>query len=137
MEVIFMPKKRAHKHKAKDKKVTRTQAIAFSKSTEAPGKFRLILVLVAVIALGYWLFSTKKVEIPKIPGLEVQQTGENLVTPTPEITWESYTVKRGENLRGIALKIYGDANAWVKIAQANDIKNPDRIHPGNVLRIPR
>jgi nucleoid-associated protein YgaU len=35
-------------------------------------------------------------------------------------------------------QIYGDANKWRTIYQANTdkIKNPDLIHPGQVLTIP-
>lgn len=136
-----MPKKKAqkktHKIKIREKKVARqTHAVAFSRQP-SPSKSRLVLVLLAMIALGYWLFSTKKVEIPKIPGITVQQTGSKQVSPSPEITWETYTVRQGDNIRGIALQVYGDANAWEKIAQANNLKNPNSIHPGNVLRIPR
>jgi nucleoid-associated protein YgaU len=34
--------------------------------------------------------------------------------------------------------MYGDANKWKKIFEANTdkLKNPDLIHPGQVLRIP-
>lgn len=141
MGVILMPKKKAqkktHKIKIREKKAARqTHAIAFSKQPQ-PSKFRLVFVLLFIIALGYWLFSTKKVEISTKPGSTVQQTGGSLVSPSPEITWETYTVKQGDNIRGIALQVYGDANAWVKIVQANNLKNPNSIHAGNVLRIPR
>lgn len=136
-----MPKKKAqkktHKIKVREKKAVRqTHAVAFSKQP-GPSKSRLVLVLLAIIALGYWLFtSAKKVEIPTIPGLTVQQTG-NSANSTPEITWETYTVRSSDNIRGIALRVYGDANAWERIAKANNLKNPDRVHAGNVLRIPR
>lgn len=129
--------KKTHKIKISEKKAARqTHAVAFSKQPQ-PSKFRLVLVLLFIIALGYWLFSTKKVEIPTIPGSKVQQTGGSLVSPSPEITWETYTVKQGDNIRGIALQVYGDANAWERITKANNLKNPDRVHAGNVLRIPR
>ncbi len=51
---------------------------------------------------------------------------------------DSYTVKSGDSLSKIAKHLYGDANAWHKIYDANrdKIKNPDLIHPGQVLTIP-
>ena len=51
---------------------------------------------------------------------------------------QTYTVAAGDSLSKIAKKIYGDANQWKKIFEANkdQIKNPDLIHPGQVLKIP-
>ena len=51
---------------------------------------------------------------------------------------QTYTVVGGDTLSKIAKKFYGNANAWNTIFQANkdQIKNPDMIHPGQVLKIP-
>ena len=51
---------------------------------------------------------------------------------------QTYTVAAGDSLSKIAKKLYGDANQWRKIFEANrdQIKNPDLIHPGQVLKIP-
>lgn len=63
-------------------------------------------------------------------------TGEP--TPAaPSISGEAYTVVRGDNLWNIALRAYGDGFAWTKIAEANNLANPDLIHAGNVFTIPR
>jgi nucleoid-associated protein YgaU len=50
----------------------------------------------------------------------------------------SYTVERGDSLSKIARRMYGDANQWRRIFDANrdQIEDPDLIHPGQVLRIP-
>jgi nucleoid-associated protein YgaU len=50
----------------------------------------------------------------------------------------TYTVVAGDNLSKIAKHFYGDANKWKRIFEANrdTIKNPDLIHPGQVLKIP-
>lgn len=53
------------------------------------------------------------------------------------ITGAQYTVQKDDYLWKIALEAYGDGYAWVKIAQANKLTNPDLIHPGNVLILPR
>ena len=52
---------------------------------------------------------------------------------------EIYTVAAGDSLSKIAKRGYGNANEWRRIFEANrdQIKNPDLIHPGQKLRIPR
>jgi nucleoid-associated protein YgaU len=51
----------------------------------------------------------------------------------------SYTVKSGDTLSKIAKEVYGDASQWKKIHEANraSIPNPDLIHPGDKLTIPK
>ena len=55
--------------------------------------------------------------------------------------WQSrtYTVRKGDTLSGIAKEMYGDANKYRLIFEANQpmLKDPDRIYPGQVLRIPQ
>jgi nucleoid-associated protein YgaU len=48
------------------------------------------------------------------------------------------TVKKGDTLSAIAKAHYGNANAYMKIFEANRpmLENPDKIYPGQVLRIP-
>jgi len=50
----------------------------------------------------------------------------------------TYTVEKGDTLSKIAKHHYGDANKWRKIFDANTdiLKDPDRIFPGQVLKIP-
>lgn len=50
----------------------------------------------------------------------------------------TYTVVRGDTLSGIAKQFYKDANQWPRIFDANRdiLSNPDRISPGQNLRIP-
>jgi nucleoid-associated protein YgaU len=49
-----------------------------------------------------------------------------------------YTVKSGDTLSKIAKESYGDASQYTKIFEANRpmLKNPDKIYPGQTLRIP-
>ncbi len=51
----------------------------------------------------------------------------------------TYTVVAGDSLSKIAQHHYGDANLWRRIWEANrdQVKNPDLIHPGQVLKIPQ
>lgn len=55
----------------------------------------------------------------------------------PKIMTNIYTVQEGDWLSTIAARAYGDVMVYQKIAQANNIPNPDHIEPGMVLTIPR
>jgi nucleoid-associated protein YgaU len=50
----------------------------------------------------------------------------------------TYTVKSGDTLSKIAKDHLGDANAYMKIFEANkdQLSDPDKIKPGQVLKIP-
>jgi nucleoid-associated protein YgaU len=50
----------------------------------------------------------------------------------------TYTVKPGDTLSAIAKQHLGNANAYMKIFEANrdQLTDPDKIKPGQVLRIP-
>lgn len=50
-----------------------------------------------------------------------------------------YTVKSGDSLSKIAQQYYGDAQQWKRIHQANldQIKDPNLIHPGQKIVIPK
>ena len=51
---------------------------------------------------------------------------------------QTYTVVSGDSLSKISRRLYGDATKWKRIYEANtdQIKNPDLIYPGQVLKIP-
>lgn len=54
----------------------------------------------------------------------------------PESTYRA--VKPGDTLSKIAKEEYGDANAYMQIFEANKpmLTHPDKIYPGQMLRIP-
>jgi nucleoid-associated protein YgaU len=51
----------------------------------------------------------------------------------------TYTVKAGDTLGKIAKELLGDANAYPAIFDANrdQLSDPDKIKPGQVLKIPQ
>ena len=51
---------------------------------------------------------------------------------------QMHTVVSGDSLSKIAKKYYGDANKYNLIFEANQpmLKHPDKIYPGQVLRVP-
>ncbi len=64
---------------------------------------------------------------------ETQVTAQN----ANSITGTTYTVVTGDYLWEIAIRAYGDGYKWVEIAKANNLVNPDVIHSGNALKLPR
>ncbi len=50
-----------------------------------------------------------------------------------------HTVEKGDNLSKIAKKYLGNANRYPEIFEANKpmLSHPDKIYPGQVLRIPQ
>lgn len=48
-----------------------------------------------------------------------------------------HIVKRGDTLASIAAKQLGNANEWKRIARLNDIRDPNRIKPGQKISIPK
>ncbi|MFP7721969.1 peptidoglycan-binding protein LysM [Lysobacter sp. A3-1-A15] len=59
-------------------------------------------------------------------------------SPGGEWTSKTYTVESGDTLSGISKKVYGDAGQYNRIFEANKpmLSDPDKIYPGQVLRIP-
>jgi len=47
-----------------------------------------------------------------------------------------YVVKSGDSLSNISKSFYGNPNEYRRIAEANNISNPDRIQTGQQLKIP-
>ena len=64
---------------------------------------------------------------------------DNQMTVTnPEPEAQYHDVVRGDTLSAIAKKYYGDANKYPVIFEANKpmLSHPDKIYPGQKLRIP-
>lgn len=71
-----------------------------------------------------------------VDGVDKVDDQLNVTNPEPAATF--HTVVRGDTLSGIAKTCYGNANAYMKIFEANKpmLGHPDKIYPGQVLRIP-
>jgi LysM repeat protein len=63
------------------------------------------------------------------PGQVLKLNGSVAAPKAPSIT---YTVKAGDTLSGIAMKF---GTTYQRIAQINGIKDPNKIYPGQVLKI--
>ena len=87
---------------------------------------------------------------PKVPENNRQEakSPSREATPRPKLretprgsyvitgTRETHTVRRGETLRSIALRVYGSKSFARYIIQYNSIDNPDNIAVGTVIRLP-
>jgi len=80
----------------------------------------------------------QKLIIPDVSPKQPTSTEEEAVSPqTSSVTDDSYTVAKGDSLWKIAVRAYGDGFKWVEIARANNLANPNIIHAGNILTLPR
>ncbi len=70
--------------------------------------------------------------------LAAQPAAASAAGAAPPAQATFYTVKSGDTLSKIAKEHYGDANRYGEIFDANRpmLKDPDKIYPGQALRIP-
>lgn len=70
----------------------------------------------------------KKADVTPVGGQQAQQQKAE----------QTYTVSKGDTLSAISKRFYGDANQYMKIFEANrdQLKDPDKIQIGQVLKIP-
>ena len=94
-------------------------------------------VVVSIKLKQYKDYGTKTCNIVSENKVSVETTrpAENSPAPT---TNQTYTVKKGDTLWGIAKKYYGNGAKYLVIYDANKgkVKNANLIYPGQVLTIP-
>lgn len=91
------------------------------------------------------IVSANKISNPNVLFVGVELTipdVEPIVVDEPKITQvviqeDEYIVQKGDSLWDIALRAYGDGYKWTELASVNNLTNPDVIHAGNVIKIPR
>jgi nucleoid-associated protein YgaU len=68
----------------------------------------------------------------------VEKVIDDLAVREPAPVAQFHTVVKGDTLSGIAKKYYGDASKYPQIFEANKpmLAHPDKIYPGQSLRIP-
>jgi uncharacterized protein YidB (DUF937 family) len=73
---------------------------------------------------------------PQIASTSAAAVDTGMASATASI--QTYTVASGDTLSKIAKQFYNDGNQWPRIFDANRdiLSNPDRISPGQHLRIP-
>jgi nucleoid-associated protein YgaU len=78
------------------------------------------------------------IKIKDIDPLYGDLTADITIDPSLKVPEKTYTVVGGDTLSKIAKHFYGDANAYMKIFEANkdQLKDPNMIKVGQTLRIP-
>jgi nucleoid-associated protein YgaU len=73
-----------------------------------------------------------------VADLRVNEHASAAVGTAGSAAGRTYTVKSGDTLSRIAKEFYGDAQAYNRIFNANrdQLSDPDKIQPGQVLKIP-
>lgn len=68
----------------------------------------------------------------------VDKVNDELTVAAASAEARYYTVASGDTLSKIAKEFYGNANLYNKIFEANRpmLSHPDKIYPGQTLRIP-
>jgi len=74
-----------------------------------------------------------------VTDIGVDQSAQQQAAPTNPVPQQrTYTVQPGDSLSKIAKQFYGNANEYNKIFEANRniLKDPNKISPGQTLKIP-
>lgn len=72
------------------------------------------------------------------PNADFGNVQGGVASTAPDAAAQTYTVASGDSLSKIARHVYGNANEWHRIFDANrdQLDNPDHIAPGQTLKIP-
>lgn len=76
------------------------------------------------------------IAVGNVAGITAVEDNVNVDQPATEARF--YTVKKGDTLSAISKEVYGDANKYNKIFEANKpmLSDVNKIYPGQTLRIP-
>jgi len=110
----------------------------FKSTEEIVSMFLGLVIVVVVIGLIFNFFQKRKgnVEIPGVSNVKISEDIDKPEESVQNINQGEYTVVRGDNLWKIAQKEYSNGYQWVKIAKANNLKNPSVISTGQKLILP-
>ncbi|MBM3641534.1 MAG: LysM peptidoglycan-binding domain-containing protein, partial [Alphaproteobacteria bacterium] len=67
---------------------------------------------------------------------EIQTSPATTQTPPAPPAVQTYTVRRGDTLRAIAKRLYGDEKRWREIAAVNPSLNPKKLRQGQNINLP-
>jgi nucleoid-associated protein YgaU len=75
---------------------------------------------------------------PPAPKADFSNVQSGVQSTAPVVSAKTYTVVKGDSLSKIAKHVYGNANRWRQIFDANrdQLDDPDLIKPGQILKLP-
>lgn len=89
-------------------------------------------IVVSIKLKQYRQYGTKKLQIKAdTKKATVQKTRDTSSKPKPKI----HTVVRGDTLWAIAKRYLGSGARYPELAKLNNIKNPNLIYPGQVIKL--
>ncbi len=123
-------------HKKSSQKVTDYQNFVYQ---QVQNKFIYFVLGLSIIIIGYFSFSlifnlNRQSGSYKKPTFIKRVVTNPTITPSPKVN--KYQVKPGDHLWSIAERFYNSGYNAYDIASANNITNPNIIHPGRWLVIP-
>lgn len=65
---------------------------------------------------------------------QTPESGDGVVVRAPE--FRDYVIKQNDTYKSIARDELGNVGLWMAIARSNPLKDPNRIKPGDVIRLP-
>ena len=99
--------------------------------------------VITSLSVRYTLFREDGTAIRAVANVTFQQVdddkvqkGQNPTSFVPMPGYKTRMVQPLDTLAGIAYSEYGDATMWRKIAEANQIVNPESLSAGDLLAIP-
>ncbi len=99
-------------------------------------------VTLASVSCTYTRFTSAGIPVRAKVGLTMKEVPSLLGTLPQNPTSggltgrRAHTVGHGESLQSIATTNYGNPNAWRRIAEVNNIKDPTRVRPGTTVYLP-
>jgi len=127
-----IPYMAAKKKKAKTvKKETPADLIQKKPNAFAVGSIALLLGVVAGVLLIQQRMppQTKDQKRMGATPSTMQKTNQK------QVVYKEYVMQENESLSDVAQRFYNDPNRYTKIAQENNILNPDIIEPGTKIKL--
>lgn len=97
-------------------------------------------VMCSITLKEYKHYGATRIDVSKIVGVATAAAGTVVAmsksrSTESKTTPKQYTVKKGDTLWNICKKELGDGSKYKEIAELNKLENPDKIYPGQVLRL--
>ncbi|HKN54998.1 MAG TPA: LysM peptidoglycan-binding domain-containing protein [Amycolatopsis sp.] len=95
---------------------------------------------VATVTAKYTLFTPSGTPVRAVCTVNLEEIAGELSGQNPTsgalAARDTHVLVSGDTLPSVAYRAYGDAGLWREIAEANEIDDPMRLHPGTRLLIP-